>query len=138
MPVEEDRQQPIVTEESWPQLRDWPFTYDFIELRSMREVKAIFPSGQADERNWLFVATGGYHGTHRGLNEAEKVLRGDPEAYSGTMENGKTFVTVLIVHPRLCVIKYGEIQVNLEELKLLRNLVKSTIEAIQKSQEANL
>lgn len=136
--MQDDRQQPLVTEESWPRLRDHPFTYEFIELRSMREVKTIFPTGEADERNWLFVATGGYHGTERGLNEAEKVLRGAEDSYSETMENGKTFVTVLVVHPRLCVLKYGEIQVNLEELKLLRQLVKSSLEAIQRSQEDNL
>ena len=134
----ETKQEPILEEISWPKLHDHPFTYEFIELRSMREIRTIFPDGEADERNWLFVATGGYHGTHRGLNEAEKVLRDAEDRYSNTMENGKTFVTVLVVHPRLCVLKYGEIQVNLEELKFLRKLVQSSIESIKKSQEDNL
>jgi hypothetical protein len=135
---DEDKQKPLVVEESWPQLRDWPVTYDFQELRSMREVKAIFPGGSADDKNWLFVGVGGYHGTKTSLAEAEKVLRGAPDAYSDVMNNGKTFVTVLVVHPRLCVLKYGEIQVNLEEVKLLRSLVQSTVKAITESQEANL
>lgn len=113
----------------------WPH-YEVEELRTMRDVKESFPLNRADHLNWLFCGSSGIHGTYRTLDEIEEIIRGDnPE--TSALDNGKYYATVLVVHPRLCVLKYGEIQVGLPDVALLRRLVATTIDEVAKSQKGN-
>lgn len=125
-----------IEETHWPVLSLSP-TYRNIELRSMRDVKAIFPAGEADAHNWLFIGTSGVHGTGITLDQAAKILKRSEDAIAAPLVNGKTYITVLVVHPRLVVMKYGEILVSAADVKLLRKLVRSTIQSIADTQDAN-
>lgn len=103
----------------------------------MQEIRELFPNGIADELNWLFVGTSGVHGSYNKIDDVEYILRGeDPE--EEPLPNGRALITVLIVHPRRCVLRWGEVQVNMEDLNYLRKLVRSTIENIQFSQGGNV
>lgn len=111
--------------------------YETIEIRTMQEIKELFPNGIADERNLIFLSTGGIHGSKRTIEDCEYVLRGEDE-FIEPLANGKTLITVLIVHPAPCVLRFGEVQVNMEDLNYLRQLVRSTIESIHYSQGGNI
>ena len=111
--------------------------YDVIELRSMREVKEIFPENKADHLNWLFIGTQGAHGTYASLDDIEAILRGKDED-SKALSNGKYPITILVVHPRLCILKYGEISVGLKDIEWLRNIVGTTINAVIESQAGSV
>ena len=116
----------------------WPL-YQVIELRRMAEVRQIFGENGEDVNhlNWCFVATAGNHGTTTTLDEVEAILQGtSPDM--GKAKGGKWWVTILIVHPRLVVMKYGEIEVTKDDIDYLRILVRKTLEEIPKTQEGNL
>lgn len=111
--------------------------YEIQEIRSMRDVKESFPGGKADRLNWIFCSTAGRHGSYKTLDEIENIIRGKDEK-TRPFDNGKYTATILIVHPRLCIMKYGEIQVGLSDISLLRRLIASSLEEISKSQEGNV
>lgn len=111
--------------------------YETIEIRSIQEIREIFPNNIADERNWIFLSTGGIHGSKNTIEDAEYILRGeDPD--ESPLPNGKTLITVLILHPTSCVLRWGEVQAGMEDLNYLRKLIRSTIESIHWSQRRNI
>ena len=111
--------------------------YETIEIRSVQEIKELFPNGIADERNWIFLSTGGAHGSFNTIEDAEYIIRGE-DTDEEPLPNGKTLITVLIVHTKTCVLRWGEVQVSMDDLTYLRRLVRSTIENIQYSQGGNI
>lgn len=133
--------------------RFWP-NYEVIELRTIQEVKHIFgPDGvNVNQYNWCFVGLAGMHGTYMTLDELESVFDGTHERVSPTAD-GKAYVSILIVHPRLTVLKkpgveykkvtedqeaeYGEIPITKEDIPYLRTLVRKTLAEVHKSQEGN-
>jgi len=113
--------------------------YEFQELRSIREVKEIFgPNGEnADHLNWLFCGIATPHSLDTSLNEAEKILDDEHEDWKPS-KSGRVSVPVMVLHPRLCVIKYGDIQVNRSDIEYLRMIINKTIENILESQGRNV
>ena len=108
----------------------WPHYEVKHGIRSIADMKDYFPDGKATPLNWCFLSTSGVHGSYATLDGIH-----EPE------EGEKPFrhITVLIVQPRLVVMNYGNIDVeNDEDEQWLRGLVRSTIEAVKKSQEGNL
>lgn len=133
--------------------RYWP-NYEVIELRTIQEVKHIFgPDGvNVNQYNWCFVGLAGLHGTYMSLNELEQVFAGTHEKVKPTAD-GKAYVSILILHPRLTVLKqpgpvkkvtetqeaeYGEIAITKDDIPYLRKLVSKTLLEVMKSQQGNL
>lgn len=132
--------------------RFWP-NYEVIELRTIQEVKHIFgPDGvNVNAHNWCFVGLAGLHGTYMTLNELEQVFDGEHERYTPTVDE-KAYVSILILHPRLTVLKqpapkkvletqeagYGEIPITREDIPYLRMLVSKTMKEVWKSQEGSV
>ena len=111
--------------------------YETIEIRSVQEIKELFPNGVADKNNWIFLSTGGMHGSKNTIEDAEYILRGE-DRDEEPLPNGRTLITVLIVQPVRCMLLWGDVQVNMEDLNFLRKLVRSTLENIISSQGGNL
>lgn len=111
--------------------------YETLEIRSIQEVKELFPNKVASESRWLLCSTGGIHGSETTINDCEYIVRGEDKDID-PLPNGKTYITVLIVEPKNCILRWGEIQVNLEDLSYLRNLIRSSIQKIGLSQGGNL
>lgn len=102
-------------------------------LETMEDIRSNFPDGKADEFNWFFASTSGAHGTYTTIDQIEKSWDLSPDD-----ENYRRSLTVLIVHPRLCVLKFGEVEIRQrDDITFLRGLVSSTIEAIKESQKGN-
>lgn len=111
--------------------------YNAEEIRTIQEIKELFPNGVSDNRRWLLLSTGGLHGTATTIEDAEYILRGeDPK--NQPLANNRTLITVLIVEPQACNLRWGEVAVNMEDLKFLRHLVRHSLETVMKSQKGNV
>jgi hypothetical protein len=111
--------------------------YEIREIRSIQEIYNLFPNGIANSRNWIILSSGGVHGTFNTLDDVEYILRGEDEDEE-PLPNGRTLITVLIVQPVACVLLWGEVMVNMEDVQYLRKLVRSTLENIVDSQGGNV
>ncbi len=115
----------------------WPHVFpQAIEISTMKEVKKSFEGDYDRNLNWLFVGVSPLYGLRLNLDQIEEILA-DESDYSDSI-NGRYFATILIIHPRIPVVKYGEIQVSLEDVEWLRGIVRNTLEAINESQERNI
>lgn len=115
----------------------WPHVYpQAIEISTMREVRKSFEGDYDPRRNWLFVGTSNQYGSYLTLDEIEAILL-DESDYSDPI-NGRYTATVLIVHPVLAVVKYGDVMVSLEDIEWMRGIVRKTVETITSSQERNV
>jgi hypothetical protein len=93
-------------------------------IESMDDLRAMFPTGEADELNWCFLSTSGVHGSYATLDDVER---------TGAME-----ITVLVCAPRMVRMNYGNVMVTPDDVPWLRNLARSTVEAVARSQGGNL
>lgn len=113
----------------------WPH-YEFQEILNIREVKEIFPDGIADRYNWVFLSNQCFHGTNDTLDKIERILLGQDRIRP---IDGKYWtVTVLILCTRTTVVKYGYINVTIDDIEYLRRLVRTTLERIKESQLGNV
>lgn len=106
------------------------------EIRSVKEVKSIFHEGYDPRLNWLFLSTQGNHGTYLTLDDIEEIIAGT-STKAGPV-NGKFWITVCIVMPRLSNLLYGEILVGPNDIDFLRDIVRNTLEAIPMTQQGNI
>lgn len=99
-------------------------------IQTIDDLRAMFPSGEADELNWCFLSTSGVHGSYTSLDD---IAAGPDE--DGYEDN---YVTVLVVAPRMIRCNYGHIEISVHDIPWLRRLVSSTLEAVAKSQRGNV
>jgi hypothetical protein len=99
------------------------------EIRSMDDLRAIFPTGEADEMNWCLLSTSGVHGTY---NTLDVVGRVEDDGYAVPHE-----ITVLVIQPRLVCMRPGHIPFEEADAPWLRRLVSSSLAAIGASQAGN-
>ncbi len=115
----------------------WPHLFPHVtEVTTMREVKKSFEPGYDPKLNWLFIGTSWLYGSKLTLDQIEEVINGESEFYDAI--NGRYYATVLIVHPRIPAMKYGDILVNLDDVEWLRGIVEATIVAVNEDQEENV
>ena len=110
---------------------------EVLEIRTINDVRAIFPESRADLQNLAFVGIKGFYGNGMTLDELEEVFSGN-HPQTNHLENGKWWVNILIVHPRIAVLKYGCILVGPKDVPFLREIVRTTLEVINEHQANNL
>lgn len=116
---------------------DEPTYYATYPLTSMAHVRQLFPSGRADELNWLLCSTSGVHGSYVTLEDCERLLRHpDPEETLGG--DTEVTITILVIQPRIVRTYWGDLPITLADIPLLRELVTSTLVAVMASQRGNL
>jgi len=111
----------------------WPH-YKIQEIKSILDVRAVFAGETNFNLNWVFISTSGVHGSTTTLDELEAAwdLQEDHNDFLGH------HITILIVHPRLVVMRYGEIEISREDIPWLRDLVAKTLDAVPLTQAGNL
>jgi hypothetical protein len=99
------------------------------EIKNMDDLRAIFPTGEANGINWCLLSTSGVHGTYEALDDAGRV---EDDGYVLPYE-----VTVLVIFPRLVSMRCGHIPYEEVDAPWLRRLVSSSLAAIATSQVGN-
>lgn len=106
-----------------------------VACRGIEALREMFPTGEADELNFVLFSTSGVHGTYRTIEEEEAALPdcgSDQCAYEHRLG-----VTYIIVQPRLVAMRYGncrpESPDDLEFLKKLRASSWALVSSIGKS-----
>lgn len=112
----------------------WPH-YEFQEITNMRDVREIFPDGIANRYNWVFLSNQCFHGTNETLDKVEEILLGqDPIK---PIDGRYWSITILILCTRTTVVKYGYINVTIDDVEYLRRLVRTTLDIIKETQTGN-
>jgi hypothetical protein len=96
--------------------------YSVRRLRSLADLRSIFPEGKADQMNWCLLSTSGVHGDYGTLDD---------------LEPGEA-ITVLVINPRIVGLRYGHFAPEPEDVPWLRALVRSSLEEMAASQDGNL
>ena len=104
----------------------WPH-YEVQKLSTMAEVRELFPDDKADSLNWCLLSTSGVHGSYQSLDDV-----------FSDAEEDDLYITVLVIQPRLVILRYGLLKITPEDATFLRGLVATTLEAIPPTQEGNL
>lgn len=105
--------------------------YNIFKGVTMDTLKTVFPDGEANELNFVLFSTSGVHGTYKTIEEIENIL-----INGATKDDYSTDLTVLVVHPRLVTMMYGEITVSLEDIQYLKKLRESSKKAIMEIGES--
>lgn len=114
----------------------WP-TYRGEELRTVKELREIFPDGIANEYNWVFCSQQCFHGDSTTLDEVEEIILGGKKAKARPID-GKWSITVLVVCPRTTCLKYGYIEIGIDDVEFMRSLVRTTLELLPITQKGNV
>jgi hypothetical protein len=104
-----------------------------IEINKLKE---LFNETTEMELNWLFLGTSGIHSWYGTLDQCEEDLKhiGEKDE-DGEIITGTT-ITLLIVHPRVCCIQYGELIIRAQEdIDFLRKYVTKTIKCLTESSQ---
>jgi hypothetical protein len=104
----------------------------------VQALKEMFPEGKANDLNFVLFSTSGVHGSYITIEEIEESLKKygldwepeDDERLPNDWCGDE--LTVLIVHPRIVCLRYGNIKVTLKDIPFLKKLRKSSWKAIQK------
>ena len=95
--------------------------------REMPVLKKWFPKGEANERGMVLFSTGAVHGTDFTIETVEAGLRkyGDAPDFPEDEEPEEWYgnkITILIVQPKLCTLRHGNVRVTLADIPFLKRL----------------
>ena len=110
-------------------------------LHGCTSLRILFPDGEANDLNFVLFSTSGVHGSYATLDDIEASIRKygiDP--YQLTDEDAdfpddyySPSVTILVVHPRVVALRYGNAKIEtLEDLEYLKKLRASSTAVVQK------
>lgn len=103
---------------------------EVIRLKTMADLRAIFPTpSSVDYMNFVLFSTSGIHGSYTTIEDAERVLRDGrtPETEGYFNEDDPDCLesyrlTVLVVQPRCVTMRFGDIDVTLDDIDYLKEL----------------
>ncbi len=129
-----------------PNLIIWPH-YEAKRLGGIADLRSMFPDGKCNELNFVLFSTSGVHGSYSTIEEIEdSLLKYGPDPEFMSDDNNVDAIpddycgpdlTTLIIHPRLCVMRYGNVKVTLEDIPYLKQLRKSAWEVVQQIGASN-
>lgn len=114
--------------------------YSIFEIENIDEIRTLFYTdykGQpiseptVNSMNLLIAGTSGVHGSGVSLDEVEQGWDDEEEGYGHS-------VTLLVIHPRLVCLKYGDVEIEKSDIPWLRKVITKSIEALTESQKGNI
>ena len=108
--------------------------------KGMEVLRDLFPDAEANEMNFVMFSTSGIHGSYATIEDIENGFNEygvDPQFPGGEPPDDYwgNNLTVLVIHPRIVCMKYGDIEVAPDDIQFLKDLRKSSIEAFTLSQK---
>lgn len=107
--------------------------------REMEVLRCFFPDGEANEMNFVLFSTSGVHGSYTTIEEVWP--RKNPEADAAYARGEKPSdgdewqadeVTFIIIQPRLCTVRHGNVKVTSDDdADFLRKLRQSSWDVVQ-------
>jgi len=89
----------------------------------MSFLKEVFPSGEADDLNFVLFSTSGVHGFYTTIEQAEKEIDENKDV---------SMVTFLLIKPRMVSVIYGNvIPKTMEDIVFLKKLRETSSKAMQ-------
>ena len=110
--------------------------YNLLHIEGgMEALKCLFPDGHADEMNFVLFSTSGVHGSYVTIEELEASLLKYTDVPPTDADLKDDWcgdkLTVVIVQPRICCLRYGNIKVGLADMEYLKKLRASSWAAVQ-------
>jgi hypothetical protein len=102
----------------------------------IESLKCIFPDGKANEMNFALFSTSGVHGSYTTIEQIENSLTKYADYKPKEDEDWPddyrdTELTIQIVQPRICCLRYGTMEVTLADIPYLKKLRETSWEAMQ-------
>ena len=72
----------------------------------MTALRKLFPNGEADDLNIILFSTSGVHGSCYTIEDVEKNL----QKQETVRDKGIQRITFIVIHPRICCLKYGLVE----------------------------
>lgn len=105
--------------------------YKIYQIKSIDEVKRLFPFPEASQDKWLFLSVGGQSGNGISLEALMQMYM------SGDTYGDQKRVSLLILLPASMTMYHGYISVPATDIPYLKSLVRSTMASVQRSQQGN-
>lgn len=111
--------------------------YQIAKNGTVANLRVLFPNGEADDLNFVLFSTSGVHGSYTSIDSIEKSLLAYGEDFTAPEEEQYPddyclpVLTVLVVHPRVVCLRYGNITVTLADIPYLKKLRASSWEAVK-------
>jgi hypothetical protein len=100
-------------------------TYGCDDDSGMEALRRMFPDGEANDLNFVLFSTSGIHGSYCTIEDVEQERMNDNLDY-------EPHLTFLIVHPRICCLRYGNcIPKTEDDFTYLKKLRASSREAVK-------
>lgn len=113
------------------------YSINYIEKeKGMELLRDVFPTGKANQLNFVLFSTSGVHGLYTTLEEAEDLLNNGfkEEDIEDAKECGETLtndVTFIVIKPRIVQVIYGNVIIKTQgDLDFLKKLRKTSTEAV--------
>jgi hypothetical protein len=105
----------------------------------MENLRSLFPDGEANSNNFVIFSSSGVHGSYLTIEDIEANIAKYGEDFDpGPVEPSDWCgydLTVLIVHPRIVCLKYGNVRVRSADLDYLKKLRSSSRAAMMEWNE---
>jgi len=88
-------------------------------------LRDFFPGALADPMNFVLFSTSGVHGSYATIEDIEESLRKYPDGPPKGEEPNDWYgnkLTILIVQPRIVCMRYGTVEVELDDIQFLKDL----------------
>lgn len=96
------------------------------KIKTIDDLKEIYPKGVANDLNMVMFSTSGVHGTYSSIEDLETAIKTNDPEYEGNYK-----LTVLSIHPRIVSMQYGHIEITLDDIDYLKKLRASSNEFLQ-------
>jgi hypothetical protein len=104
--------------------------YGCRDEHGMSALREFFPTGEANELNFVLFSTSGVHGTYSTIEEEEAAMLRGNKYDDG--DDCTPSVTFLIVHPRICCIRHGNCEPKTpDDIAFLKRLRESSWRIVQ-------
>lgn len=104
---------------------EMPTHYKNIEIKSIDQLRSLFPEGQANYLNFVLFSTDGIHGSNDTIEDCENAFSEGEKDVN---------LTVLVIRPRIVSMVYGHVKIDFNDISYLKKLRESSFKVLNEFQ----